>query len=307
MIRKELEVKDINKSKLCGHNNINLSIIQEFIDVEIKINDNKFIIESETEYSVDITYNIILKLISILKNKKKHISKEELHNIISTTSNYKETEIHSNSKNIFAKTPAQKELVEAFEHNDIIFSIGRAGTGKTLTSILLAVKALQNKNVQKIFLTRPVVEAGEHLGALPGTITEKLDPYMLPLYDSLSLLLPKTKLKKYLEDKTIEIAPVAFVRGRTFTDAIVICDESQNLTSAQMLLFLTRLGKNSKMLFTGDLSQIDLSKHVVSGLSKAKDILQDIDKIKFIEFKSEDNMRHPLINTIIERFENDKT
>jgi len=204
---------------------------------------------------------------------------------------------------IKAITPNQKKMVESVEHNDMIFAIGPAGTGKTYTAVALAVRALKNKQVRRIILTRPAVEAGETLGFLPGDLKDKLDPYLQPLYDALWDMMPMQKLLSYMEDKTIEIAPLAFMRGRTLDNAYVILDEAQNATKSQLKMFLTRMGKNAKFFITGDLSQVDLPRNQQSGLVLVTQILKDIKGIDFIYMNQSDVVRHHLVTKIIDRYE----
>ena len=206
-------------------------------------------------------------------------------------------------KIIKAITPNQKRLVECVKHNDMVFAIGPAGTGKTYTAVALAVRALKNKQIKRIILTRPAVEAGENLGFLPGDLRDKLDPYLQPLYDALWDMMPMPKLLSYIEDKTIEIAPLAFMRGRTLDNAYVILDEAQNATEGQIKMFLTRMGKNAKFFITGDLTQVDLPKHQHSGLIQASRILKDIKGIDFIFMENVDVVRHPLVTKIITSYE----
>jgi len=206
-------------------------------------------------------------------------------------------------RKIKAITPNQKKMVESVEHNDMIFAIGPAGTGKTYTAVALAVRALKNKQVRRIILTRPAVEAGETLGFLPGDLKDKLDPYLQPLYDALWDMMPMQKLLSYMEDKTIEIAPLAFMRGRTLDNAYVILDEAQNATKSQLKMFLTRMGKNAKFFITGDLTQIDLPRNQQSGLVLNTQILKDIKGIDFIYMNQSDVVRHHLVTKIIDRYE----
>ena len=206
-------------------------------------------------------------------------------------------------KIIKAITPNQKRLVESVKHNDMVFAIGLAGTGKTYTAVALAVRALKNKQIKRIILTRPAVEAGENLGFLPGDLRDKLDPYLQPLYDALWDMMPMPKLLSYIEDKTIEIAPLAFMRGRTLDNAYVILDEAQNATEGQIKMFLTRMGKNAKFFITGDLTQVDLPRNQHSGLIQASRILKDIKGIDFIFMENVDVVRHPLVTKIITSYE----
>ncbi|MCG8700068.1 MAG: PhoH family protein, partial [Bacteroidales bacterium] len=209
----------------------------------------------------------------------------------------------NHGKMIKALTVNQNELVERFIKNDLLFALGPAGTGKTYTAIALAVRALRNKEVKRIILTRPAVEAGENLGFLPGDLKEKLDPYLQPLYDGLRDMIPSKKLLNYLEDGTIEIAPLAFMRGRTLDNAIVILDEGQNTTVNQLKMFITRMGKNAKFIITGDTTQIDLPRKHQSGLLYALNVLRGIKGIAFIYFDIRDVVRHPLVKKIIEAYE----
>ena len=205
-------------------------------------------------------------------------------------------------KPIKAKTINQKKLVDLSRDNDIAFAIGPAGTGKTYTAVAMAVAALKNKTVKKIILTRPAVEAGESLGFLPGDLKEKVDPYLRPLYDALEDLFPMDKLKFFMENNTIEVAPLAFMRGRTLDNAFIILDEAQNCTSPQLKMFLTRLGPNAKCIITGDLTQIDLPPSQSSGLTRALHILQNIDGIGVVYLNEEDVVRHRLVKEIIKRY-----
>ena len=208
-----------------------------------------------------------------------------------------------NGKPILARTANQKRLVEAFGENDLVFAIGPAGSGKTYTAIALAVRALKTKQVRKIILSRPAVEAGEKLGFLPGDMKEKIDPYLQPLYDALEDMLPPLKLKEYIENKIIQIAPLAFMRGRTLNDAVIILDEAQNTTKPQIKMFLTRLGLNGKMIVTGDITQIDLPASQQSGLIHSMSLLKGIKGISTVEFNKKDIVRHKLVQRIVEAYE----
>jgi phosphate starvation-inducible protein PhoH and related proteins len=211
-----------------------------------------------------------------------------------------------NGKTVRARTQNQKKMVSATDKNDILFAIGPAGTGKTYTAVALAVRALKNKVIKKIILTRPAVEAGESLGFLPGDLKEKIDPYLRPLYDALDDMIPADKLGYYMSTRTIEIAPLAYMRGRTLDNAFIILDEAQNATDLQIKMFLTRIGANAKAIITGDLTQVDLPKNQRSGLEKAVRILQNVEGIAHIELDEEDVVRHRLVKAIIRAYERDK-
>ena len=231
-------------------------------------------------------------ILDIIKGKAPVITKQE--NLI----------IHGmNGKPIIARTENQQRLVKAFEENDLVFATGPAGTGKTFVAIALAVKALKNKEIRKIILSRPAVEAGEKLGFLPGEMKDKLDPYLQPLYDALQDMVPGAKLKEYMENNVIQIAPLAFMRGRTLNDAVIILDEAQNTTTHQIKMFLTRLGMNAKMIITGDVTQIDLPPTATSGLIQAMQILKGVKGIGKVEFEKKDIVRHKLVQRIVEAYD----
>ena len=208
-----------------------------------------------------------------------------------------------NGKPITGRTPNQQKLVEEFTHNDLTFALGPAGTGKTYVAIALAVRALKNREARKIILSRPAVEAGEKLGFLPGDMKDKIDPYLQPLYDALEDMIPPMKLKEYMETKVIQIAPLAFMRGRTLNDAIIVLDEAQNTTPHQIKMFLTRLGMNAKMIITGDATQIDLPRSTSSGLIQAMKVLRNVKGIGRVEFNKKDIIRHQLVQRIVEAYE----
>jgi phosphate starvation-inducible PhoH-like protein len=245
-------------------------------------------------------------------NKFGRLNEENIMQIMESTPNTgdkaeADNEILVHGRNgllIKARTANQQKLVQACEQNDLVFAIGPAGTGKTYTAVALAVRALKNKEIKRIILTRPAVEAGENLGFLPGDLRDKLDPYLQPLYDALRDMIPQQKLLSYWEDNTIEIAPLAFMRGRTLDNAFVILDEAQNATSAQLKMFLTRMGKNAKFVVTGDITQVDLPKNQTSGLPHATKILDGIDGIAIIQLQKSDIIRHKLVSKIINAYEN---
>lgn len=208
-----------------------------------------------------------------------------------------------NGKPIQARSANQQKLVKAFHENDLTFALGPAGTGKTYVAIALAVKALKNREIRKLILSRPAVEAGEKLGFLPGDMKDKIDPYLQPLYDALEDMIPSNKLKEYLETNVIQIAPLAFMRGRTLSDAVIILDEAQNTTTHQIKMFLTRLGMNAKMVVTGDITQIDLPHSQTSGLVQALKVLQGVPGIAKVKFEKKDIVRHQLVQRIVEAYE----
>ena len=208
-----------------------------------------------------------------------------------------------NGRPIYPRSENQCRLVEEFKKNDMVFAVGPAGTGKTYTAIALAVRALKNREIRKIILSRPAVEAGEKLGFLPGDMRDKIDPYLQPLYDALEDMIPMTKLKEHMDNNVIQIAPLAFMRGRTLNDAIVILDEAQNTTPQQIKMFLTRMGTNTKMIITGDLTQIDLPQHQNSGLLHAQKILDGVPGIGFVTLGKKDIVRHRLVTRIVEAYE----
>lgn len=210
-----------------------------------------------------------------------------------------------NGRSIRARTRNQKRLVEAVNNNDIVFAIGPAGTGKTYTAVALAVRALKMRLVKKIILTRPAVEAGESLGFLPGDLKDKIDPYLRPLYDALDDMIPGEKLDQYMATRVIEVAPLAFMRGRTLDNAFIILDEAQNATTLQIKMFLTRLGPSAKCIITGDLSQIDLPFHQKSGLRRSTHLLQDVKGIEVVELTADDVVRHRLVKEIIKKYNKD--
>lgn len=258
---------------------------EELVGFEEKIHDlERFSIEMNMLREEDI--------LDIVKGKSPAVAQQD--NLI----------IHGmNGKPIVARTENQQKLVDAFDENDLIFAIGPAGSGKTYTAIALAVRALKTKQVRKIILSRPAVEAGEKLGFLPGDMKDKIDPYLQPLYDALEDMIPPLKLKEYIENKVIQIAPLAFMRGRTLSDAVIILDEAQNTSKHQIKMFLTRMGMNAKMIVTGDVTQIDLPPSQQSGLIHSLQVLRNVKGIGRIEFNKKDIVRHKLVQRIVEAYE----
>ena len=262
----------------------------------------------------DTDIDNLVNIINILMNKvlvTNKLTEEEILDVIKgnevNTIEDDNLIIHGVSgKTICARTPNQQLLFKKYADNDLLFAIGPAGSGKTYTAIALAVKALKNKEVKKIILSRPAVEAGEKLGFLPGDMKEKIDPYLQPLYDALQDMIPANKLAEYMSNNVIQIAPLAFMRGRTLADAVIVLDEAQNTTIEQIKMFLTRMGLGSKMIITGDLTQIDLPNSQKSGLKDALQVLNGIKGIAVIEFNKKDIVRHKLVQRIVEAYENRK-
>lgn len=263
--------------------------------------------DEEVMDQFEIKFNLIIqhyhKYNSVTENNIDNLMLDEGEKMISSDDG-SETLVHGNQGvKIKARTLNQKKLVESVNKNDMVFAVGPAGTGKTYTAVALAVRALKNKEVKRIVLTRPAVEAGENLGFLPGDLKEKLDPYLMPLYDALRDMIPPEKLGDMIEFGIIEIAPLAFMRGRTLDKAFVILDEAQNTTSMQMKMFLTRMGMTAKFVITGDMSQVDLPHRQKSGLSYALDILKDVEGIGIIRLGQSDVIRHSLVKRIVDAFD----
>lgn len=312
MSEKTFDLHLVDHSGFYGIKDSNIELIRKlFPKLKIIVRGDMVKVIGEDE-EIEIFYQRFQLLLDLF-DKQGKIENNEIVNLML----YDQDEQSSNNLNgdndlilygrngipIKARTPNQKHMHSAIYKYDMMFCIGPAGTGKTYTAIALAVKFLKNKKIKKIILTRPAVEAGENLGFLPGDLKEKLDPYMQPLYDALNDMLPAAKLNSYFEDGTIEIAPLAFMRGRTLENAFVILDEAQNATLGQMKMFLTRMGENSKFIITGDITQIDLPPHQASGLLQTCQMLRNIDDINFIFLDENDVMRHPLVSKIIKKFE----
>ena len=311
MIEKHIVLDDIDPVVFYGVGNAHLQMIKSlFPKVRIVARDNVIRILGDEEQ--------MAKLEEDIENMRKHIS---TYNVISEKDildivNGKQTKIDAekevlvysvSGKPIKSRSNNQQMLVDAFNKNDMVFAVGPAGTGKTYLSIALAVKSLKAKEVKKIILSRPAVEAGEKLGFLPGDMKEKIDPYLQPLYDSLEDMIPAVKLQDMVDKHIIQIAPLAFMRGRTLNDAIIILDEAQNTSTAQIRMFLTRLGMNSKMIITADLTQIDLPYHQKSGLKEAVEILNDTEGIAIVKLSQKDIVRHKLVTKIVNAYdEHDK-
>ncbi|MEA2042376.1 MAG: PhoH family protein [Bacteroidota bacterium] len=297
--------------ELLGPQNSNLQVIQKlFSKLKIFSRGNLLSIEgSEPEIE---QLAVFLKLLEEHINKVKLLTENDIKNIFhNRTPDYSESKniivYGSSGKIIRARTLGQEKLVNEFEKNDLIFATGPAGTGKTYMAIALAVRALKEKHVQKIIMSRPAVEAGEKLGFLPGDAKMKLDPYLQALYDAMHDLIPGTRLSNMVDKGIIQIAPLAYMRGRTLSNAVVILDEAQNTTPGQLKMFLTRMGENSKFIVTGDMTQIDLPGKQVSGLVKIHSMLRDIEGISFVNFSAKEIIRHPLVTPIVKAFNRDKS
>ena len=300
---------DVDPQLFYGEDNTNINHIRTlFPKLKIVARGTKLIAFGEEHLLADFQQQLE-KLIAYA-TKYNRLDHRAIDSILSTTeseSSEKESEsdiiVHGvNGKVIRPQTKNQVKLVSLMHKNDMVFAIGPAGTGKTYVGVALAVKALKEKQVKRIILTRPAVEAGENLGFLPGDLKEKLDPYMQPLYDALRDMIPHEKLNAFIEAGIIEIAPLAFMRGRTLDNAFVILDEAQNTTHAQMKMFLTRMGRNAKFMITGDPGQVDLPRKVSSGLKEAMLILQNVKGIAFLHLDDKDVVRHPLVRSIIDAY-----
>ena len=304
MVEKTIDLKDIELVEFLGIKNSNIQEIESaFPKTKIISRGNKISIKGNKDQLQEVV-KIFNSLISHLEkygalNRK--VVESHIKNGFSNVDN-EPIVFGSNGKRIIAKTKNQKKIVKLHEKNDLIFVIGPAGTGKTYVSVALGVKALKEKTVKKIIITRPVVEAGENLGFLPGDLQDKIDPYLKPIYDALEDMIPVQKMKKFIDNKTIEIAPLAYMRGRTLKNAFILLDEAQNTTRSQLKMFLTRLGENSKMIVTGDISQVDLRKNQASGLIHAKEKLYDIEGVGFTLLDSSDVLRHRLVKKILDKY-----
>ncbi len=307
MTEKHIVLEDVDLVVFYGINNANMQIIKAlYPKLRIVARGNVIKVMGDEEemcaFEEHITaieqhcikYNSLKEedIIDIIKGRKTR--QESAEGVIVYS-------VHG--KPIMARSENQQNIVKAYDKNDMIFAIGPAGSGKTYTSIALAVRALKNKEIRRIILSRPAVEAGEKLGFLPGDMREKIDPYLQPLYDALEDMIPTGKLQEMMEQNIIQIAPLAFMRGRTLNDAVVILDEAQNTTTAQIKMFLTRMGMNTKMIITGDMTQIDLPPSVHSGLAEAVSVLKGVEGIAFIQMTQKDIVRHRLVTRIVEAYD----
>ncbi|MGL4335343.1 MAG: PhoH family protein [Turicibacter sp.] len=296
-----------------GQHDKHLKIFEDYYSIEISLRGDQLLVFGDEDKAL-MVHNVLLALVD-LHRKGKEITERDVLYAIKMNEQNRLGELDSlfderyriiktiQGKTIFAKTFTQKEYYKKIQSNDLVFGIGPAGTGKTYLAVVIGVALLKKNQVRKIILTRPVVEAGESLGFLPGDLKEKVDPYLRPLYDALHDVLGPEQTEKMIERGIIEIAPLAYMRGRTLEDAYIILDEAQNTTQQQMKMFLTRLGFNSKMVITGDETQIDLPKPVKSGIKHAKEILKGVQGIEFVQFEASDVVRHTLVQKIIESYE----
>ena len=305
MVEKVINLDDIELVGFLGVENKNIQEIETaFPKTKIISRGNKISIKGNKDQLLEVEK--IIRSLVLHYDKFGKIDKKIVLSHIRNGFSNEEREIiiyGSSGKRIVAKTSNQKRIVDLYNKNDLLFVIGPAGTGKTYVSVALGVKALKEKKIKKIIITRPVVEAGENLGFLPGDLQDKIDPYLKPIYDALEDMIPIQKMKKFIENKTIEIAPLAYMRGRTLKNAFILLDEAQNTTESQLKMFLTRLGQNSKMIVTGDISQIDLRKNQSSGLIDAKNKLDNIDGIGFTHLDSSDVLRHSLVKKILDKYQ----
>ncbi|MBO5698834.1 MAG: PhoH family protein [Bacteroidaceae bacterium] len=309
MIEKHFIIEEADPILLYGANNSNLRMLKALCPkLRIVARDNVIkVMCSEAEMA---DFEDVFRQLERHCVKYNQLTEEDVLEIVrkgTTQKQHQEGVIvySTGGKPITARSENQRRLVEAYETHDMLFAVGPAGSGKTYTAIALAVRALKNKSVKKIILSRPAVEAGEKLGFLPGDMKDKIDPYLQPLYDALQEMIPAAKLQEYMETNVIQIAPLAFMRGRTLNDAVVILDEAQNTSTAQIKMFLTRMGWNTKMIVTGDRTQIDLPPSQKSGLIEAQRILKGIPGIAFIEMNKGDIVRHKLVTRIVEAYEKD--
>lgn len=307
MIEKHIVLEDIDPVIFYGINNTNIQMIKALFPklrvvargnvIKVMGDEEEMCAFEEAILALEkycVQYNSLNEevILDIVKGKKPQTETNNDVIVYSVT-----------GKPITSRSANQQKLVKEFDKNDMIFAIGPAGSGKTYTAIALAVRALKNKEIKKIILSRPAVEAGEKLGFLPGDMKDKIDPYLQPLYDALQDMIPAAKLKEYMDLNIIQIAPLAFMRGRTLNDAVVILDEAQNTTTQQIKMFLTRMGMNTKMIVTGDMTQIDLPSSQTSGLVQAMKILKGVKGISFIELNKKDIVRHKLVTRIVEAYE----
>ncbi|MGM9806381.1 MAG: PhoH family protein [Candidatus Aphodosoma sp.] len=300
---------ELDTTVFYGVNNVNIRTMKDLLPaVKIVARGRTMkLVGEETDVAM---LERVINILSDIASRTNHLTEEQVIEVIKGN----EPQVVDTSDNLIlhgvsgkmirARTPNQRLLVKAYEENDLLFAVGPAGSGKTYTAIALAVRALKNREVKKIVLSRPAVEAGEKLGFLPGDMKDKIDPYLQPLYDALEDMIPPAKLAEYMANKVIQIAPLAFMRGRTLSEAVIILDEAQNTSVQQIKMFLTRMGLGSKMIVTGDMTQIDLPVNQKSGLRDAMEILRDVPGIGFVGFNRKDIVRHRLVQRIVDAYEN---
>ncbi len=310
MIERIIIIDGIDPQTFYGPNNSNISLVRNLFP-KLRVAARGNVIKVIGEESETAEFEKKVKEIEAYASKYNSLNEEAIIDIVRGEAPARRDAsgviiYGQNGKPISARNANQARMVRSFDENDLTFALGPAGTGKTYIAIALAVRALKNKEIRRLILSRPAVEAGEKLGFLPGDMKDKIDPYLQPLYDALEDMLPALKLKEYMDAGTIQIAPLAFMRGRTLNDAVIILDEAQNTTTQQMKMFLTRLGMNSKMVVTGDVTQIDLPRSTRSGLLSALRILRNVKGIGVIEYEKKDIVRHPLVQRIVDAYENVK-
>ncbi len=306
-----ISIEGLDPVVLLGNENVNLRALQDkFPKLRIVARGNDFIVKGDR---VDLgRFEEVMRMVVWHVDRYNSLSIDDIERLVKSDeqsimrdAGKDDVLVHGpGGHRVMARTPNQHKLVESIKENDMVFAVGPAGTGKTYTAVAMAVRALKDKRVKKIILTRPAVEAGENLGFLPGDLKEKLDPYLQPLYDALTDMLPYDKVAEHMEKGVIEVAPLAFMRGRTLDKAFVILDEAQNSSIPQMKMFLTRMGRDAKFVITGDASQVDLPNKQKSGLAHALNLLEKIDGIDIIRLKGVDVMRHRLVRSIVTAFEN---
>ena len=307
MIERLITLDGIDPVGFYGAGNVHLQMLKR-LHPKLRIVARDNVIKAMGDEEELDRFNKVVELLAEYCNKYNSLTEEAIIDAVNGKKGDKGNDsnvivYNINGRPIYPRTENQCRLVEEYKKNDMLFAVGPAGTGKTYTAIALAVKALKNREIRKIILSRPAVEAGEKLGFLPGDMRDKIDPYLQPLYDALEDMIPMAKLKEHMDNNVIQIAPLAFMRGRTLNDAVVILDEAQNTTPQQIKMFLTRMGNNTKMIITGDLTQIDLPQHSNSGLLHAQKVLNGVPGIGFVTMSKKDIVRHKLVTRIVEAYE----
>jgi len=310
-MKKTFEIKGVDLTSLYGVGDKNIIFLEKQLPLQLNVRGNNIFCQGLKK---DINHfdSVLNQMIDSIK-KGNTLSQKDILQLVAMNASTKSTKSNGSIENVlfygkkgpvFPRTDGQKDLVQSFLKNDIIISVGPAGTGKTFLAVAYALSLLEKHEIEKIIFCRPAVEAGENLGFLPGDLKEKLDPYMQPLYDSLKDMIPSEKLKKYMEDEVIQIAPLAFMRGRTLDNAFVILDEGQNTTHSQMKMFLTRMGKNAKFIITGDPGQVDLPRNTISGIKEAILILKNTPGVGIVHLDQSDVIRNKLVKKIVDAYKN---